>query len=900
MEFKKVAMPVKENAPSHSENELHVLILEDIPSDAELAQRELKKTLQNYTVEVVDTREGFVQALETFKPDLIISDFMLPTFDGLSALKIKLDIAPMTPFVMLTGSMNEATAVECMKAGADDYVIKEHIRRLGPAALNALEKKKAVKEKEQTLTELHEKEAYLKSVLQAAPVGIGVVLDRKIIDVNQHFCNMLGYSEKELIGQNSRMVYPDDQEYERVGTDKYEQIKNTGLGVIETQLVHKDGHLISVLLSSTPIDARDQSKGITFSAMDITERTLVSKALGVSESRYRQLFDNLPYGCEIIDLKGRIVECNSSTSRMLGYDKTELIGNHITNFVSAESKKLFRQEFPKVLNGETIMLEIGQKHKNGQLINVLRSGTPIFNVSGEVESLLGLSVDITELKRIEKEIVNLESNFKLLADYASDWEYLIDANQKYRYHSSARERITGYTVEEFLTDPDLQFKIIRKDHRSSIAEHYASEHNQDTPVCTLEFPIVHKDGTERWLQHHCSPVYDINGKFLGRRGSNRDITKRKLAQKTLMESEEKYRLIVENANDGIEITQDNKIIYANKRFAKILGYTINTVKHKRFSEIFTEQALQDLYERQKKRKSNKFHNFSYETTFYKKDGSIIDVEIKAEIIDYNGKPATFAIVRDITKQKQADEEIARALLEAKHANAVKDQFIANISHEIRTPLNSILGFSDILGNRFGDRASEADKKIFTYINSAGNRLMRTVDAILNMSQLQAGLVRLHPQKLNLSKLVLAVIKDLKPAADEKQLEFRYKSPPQPVLVFVDEYSIQQVLLNLIENAIKYTKEGSVELKQDLKEDQVVLSVIDTGVGIPAEHQQRIFEPYTQESEGYTKAYQGVGLGLAITKKYLELNNVKLGLFSQPDIGSTFTLTFPIVKEQAHV
>jgi DNA-binding response OmpR family regulator len=128
---------------------LKVLILEDIPSDAELAQRELKTVLKNYTVKVVDTEESYVQALKLFTPDLIISDYLLPEFNGLSALKIKQDKCPFTSFILLTGSINEETAVKVMKAGADDYVIKEHIIRLGPAVLNAIDKKKIELENKQ-------------------------------------------------------------------------------------------------------------------------------------------------------------------------------------------------------------------------------------------------------------------------------------------------------------------------------------------------------------------------------------------------------------------------------------------------------------------------------------------------------------------------------------------------------------------------------------------------------------------------------------------------------------------------------------------------------------------------------------------------------------------------------
>ena len=158
------------------ENKLKVLILEDLPSDAELAKRELKTVFPNHVVEVVETEDGFVNALKTFNPDLIISDYILPTFDGLSALKIRQSIAPFTPFVMLTGSVNEATAVECMKAGADDYVIKEHIKRLGIAVINALEKKKTEQERRKSENEIKK----LSTAIEQSPVSILIQIKKAI------------------------------------------------------------------------------------------------------------------------------------------------------------------------------------------------------------------------------------------------------------------------------------------------------------------------------------------------------------------------------------------------------------------------------------------------------------------------------------------------------------------------------------------------------------------------------------------------------------------------------------------------------------------------------------------------------------------------------------------------
>ncbi len=157
------------------EKELHILILEDIPSDVELAQKELKKVLKNYMVKVVDTEKGFVQALATFKPDLTISDYQLPAFDGLSALQITREKSPFTPFIILTGSRNEDTAVECIKAGADDYVIKEHIKRLGPAVLKALENKKIELERKQAESELQIERDKLTAIFESMADGVYIV-----------------------------------------------------------------------------------------------------------------------------------------------------------------------------------------------------------------------------------------------------------------------------------------------------------------------------------------------------------------------------------------------------------------------------------------------------------------------------------------------------------------------------------------------------------------------------------------------------------------------------------------------------------------------------------------------------------------------------------------------------
>jgi len=270
-------------------------------------------------------------------------------------------------------------------------------------------------------------------------------------------------------------------------------------------------------------------------------------------------------------------------------------------------------------------------------------------------------------------------------------------------------------------------------------------------------------------------------------------------------------------------------------------------------------------------------------------------------INIEGNPVKMiGTIQDITERKLVEEEREQAFREAQNANAVKDQFIANMSHEIRTPLNSILGFSDLLKQRYDDIIPEKDQEIFGYIADSSTRLLHTVDSILNISLIEAGTIRIQPRELDLGSIATQVIEQLQLNAKDKNLDLHLINPNRTALIFADEYCIHQAIVNLTENAIKYTVAGSVELKLGHKGDQLTLSIIDTGIGISDEYQKRIYDPYSQESEGFNKDFQGIGLGLALTKRYLDLNNVELELESKKDSGTTFTMIFPSGKGEDHV
>ncbi len=262
------------------EKELHILILEDLPSDAELAQKELKRVLKNYMVKVVDTEKGFVQALATFKPDLIISDYLLPSFDGLSALKITQDKSPFTPFIILTGSMNEDTAVECIKAGADDYVIKEHIKRLGPAVLNAMENKKIELERKQAEEKLKDSEEYLKILFDYAPDAYYISdLKGNFIDGNKAAEKVIGYKREELIGKSLlKLKLLSLADTAKAAKLLVKNLRGQPTGPDEIVLNRKDNSKVIVEISTHPVKIKGRTLVLGI-ARDITERKQAEERL---------------------------------------------------------------------------------------------------------------------------------------------------------------------------------------------------------------------------------------------------------------------------------------------------------------------------------------------------------------------------------------------------------------------------------------------------------------------------------------------------------------------------------------------------------------------------------------------------------------------------------------------
>jgi signal transduction histidine kinase len=248
-----------------------------------------------------------------------------------------------------------------------------------------------------------------------------------------------------------------------------------------------------------------------------------------------------------------------------------------------------------------------------------------------------------------------------------------------------------------------------------------------------------------------------------------------------------------------------------------------------------------------------------------------------------------AVIYSRRKIYKVKEELIAEKEKAEQSDKLKSEFLAQMSHEIRTPFNAIIGNVDYLNESFGDKMDSDARECFAGIDLASKRIIRTVDLILNVAELQTSGYKSRFVKVDLNLEILnKLYQEYQLYAKQKGLEFIYTCKEKDTKVIVDEYSIIQIFANLIDNAVKYTKKGKVEIVlRKNKSGLVMVEVKDTGIGISKEYIPRIFEPFTQEEHGYTRSFEGNGLGLALVNKYCELNNASIEVESERNVGSTF-------------
>lgn len=371
-----------------------------------------------------------------------------------------------------------------------------------------------------------------------------------------------------------------------------------------------------------------------------------------------------------------------------------------------------------------------------------------------------------------------------------------------------------------------------------------------------------------------------------------EVNQRKRAESFLKKSEEQFKLLFENAPIGMFIISgEGKALKANKAFCDTIGYDFHEIIGAHIKYIFSGNKSGDVKSTFQLILENE--SLDTECNLIKRDGRKIAVILKAiKISDDNGELRNTLIqVLDITAIKKAQSDILLALDKAKESDRLKSAFLAQMSHEIRTPLNVILPAIPIIADELNNKDEEI-LSILTSVENAGKRLQRTIDMILSMSAVQSGNYKAKFENFNLADDIKSLSKEFISATKDKGLQLFFSNSCSDSEIAADRYTVNQIFQNLIGNAVKYTHKGHISISvEDYQKNKVIVKVEDTGIGISSKYIKNLFSPFSQEDSGQTRKYEGNGLGLALVKEYVRVNNGEIAVQSEKNKGTLFSVVF---------
>jgi PAS domain S-box-containing protein len=528
----------------------------------------------------------------------------------------------------------------------------------------------------------------------------------------------------------------------------------------------------------------------------------------------------------------------------------------------------------------------------------------------EAQKLLHeLRVYQIELEMQNEELRAAEGTYRLLAEFAADCIFWTDPDGSFRYVSPSCQTISGHAPEAFYADPGLLLRLIHPEDRPAYLAHLDQNHDRpQADLSEVEFRLVRKDGDVRWVSHHCRPMFDADGTYLGRRGSNRDITEHRAAEETLC----KLSLAVEQSPNSIVITGlDACVEYINAAGGQASGYRRDELIGRNLRMLQSGKTPRATYA-DLWRTLTAGAVWKGEFINRRKDGGeYTEFAIIAPIRQADGRGTHYlGIKEDITERKRLGEELDRhrehlqelveaktaaleiATVNAETANRAKSAFLANMSHEIRTPLNAIIGLTHLLRR---DQATQSQVQRLDKIDSAGQHLLTIINDILDLSKIEAGRLELEHTDFHLAAVLDNVSSIMTEPAQAKGLALSVDGGDVPAWLHGDPTRLRQALLNYVGNAIKFTEKGVVALRARLVESAgdsllVRFEVQDTGIGISPAQAGRLFRAFQQADASTTRKFGGTGLGLAVTRRLAELMGGTAGVDSTPGAGSTFWFT----------
>jgi PAS domain S-box-containing protein len=738
---------------------------------------------------------------------------------------------------------------------------------------------------------------------------------------------MLGWPEKELIGRPvHEMVQhhlPDGSPLPVENSPQISVLRSGGLMDGSAHFITRQGSFIPVNFRSRPIIQDGEMIGALVSFQDVTLLHEAENKLRESHSRLEQTLHELEFQkfaldqhaiVSIADRTGKIIYANEKLSEISQYPREELLGqDHRLLNSGYHPHEFFRNMWQTIGRGEIWHGEVRNRCKDGGIYWVDSTIVPFMDEHGKPLRYVSIRTDITARKLIEEQLQEQRMFFEHISETLGEGLYVQDAQGRCIYMNSEAERLLGWTRDQFIGMPvhDTIHTVTSDGHALPDCEcPIMLGVIKDSSVRCDDQVFVRKDGSVFPVEVSSQGIYR-NGALDGAVVAFADITRRKQNEAAIRFAQERLNLALDGSGLALwdwDIANDR--VYLSDRWSLMMGGY-------RQDSVLTRLQLFDLVEPQDRGllQDSLVAVLKGQTEFYsvefrvrRNDGNPVWIHTHGKVVERNTEGRAIRMTgtnADITLRKQAEDMLHRAKEVAEEASRAKSDFLANMSHEIRTPMNGIIGMTKLAL----DTELDAEQKEYLgLVKTSADALLHIVNDILDFSKIEAGKMALELVEFNLPDLLSQTTRSIALRAHQKGLELLLDIDPKiPEVMIGDPGRLRQVMLNLVGNAIKFTEHGEVVVKAVLsphqtKPDKLTLyvSVRDTGIGIPQEKFQSIFESFSQADTSTTRKYGGTGLGLTITTRLVELMGGCIWIESEVGQGSTFFIEIVLGKADVGV
>ncbi|MGM0552105.1 MAG: PAS domain-containing hybrid sensor histidine kinase/response regulator [Bacteroidota bacterium] len=666
-----------------------------------------------------------------------------------------------------------------------------------------------------------------------------------------------------------------------------------------------------------PIKQKNKTEFVVSVLNDVTEETRRIRELAESEERFRNIYYNNLAAMLIVEPETRkIVEVNHAAENFYGYTKSQLLTMKIENLNTLPLAELQNEMVKDGEQGQTYS-QFKHKLSDGQIREVeVYSSKILFNNKMHFCSLIH---NITERKLFEKQLQEqTQEYYSLFEEYKAQNEQLLEAKQKIEDSEKHLRLLVEYAPDAIFIQTGWKFSYINKsglklfgvssaeeligqpvmdkfhpDSHDKIKQRIISLNEKSQVQGLSEQVFIKADGTEVHVETSGIPFnyYGKNGALV----FVRDISERKKIQSEILKQKNLFETMFNSIQEGVVITNtEREILLANQGMLTTFGYQPAELIGKK-TKIF--YADEESFQKTGKKIFNKEASQSQKNylTYYKdKKGKEFPGEtFGTKLYDNAGSwIGNIGIMRDVSERVTFINELKLAKEKAEAANRLKTEFLNNMSHEIRTPMNGIMGFAEMLNDK---NISDEKRSYFVKIvQNSSHQLLRIIDDILEIATLETQQQRVNEEPLNLNDFLMELFAVFNLKSKERNLPIYLKKglPNSESEIISDKTKLNKIVSNLLENALKYTPEGYIEMGYYLENKSLVIYVKDTGIGISPENHKLIFDRFSQEDKEMTRKHGGLGLGLAISKENAKLLGGDITLISEKQKGSTFYLTIP--------